>query len=108
REGGGVRMTWRVAQLPAFMDRAWRFWSYVAWNTAGKRELFEQPFHSLFVLRNIRINFGIRPLQVGIGDQSGSAVSRSRDINHVQVMRLHRSVEMHINKVQSRGGSPMT
>src|SRR5215831_17849333 len=107
-EGCAVRMTQRVAQLATFMDRARRFGSYVAWNTAGKRELLEQPFHSLFILRNIRINFAIRPLQVSIGDQSGSTVSRSRDIDHVQVMRLNRSVEMYVNKVQSRRGAPMT
>src|SRR5262249_43497057 len=91
-EGRAVPMTYGVAQLATSMDRARRFGSYVDWNPAGKRELLEQPFHSLFILRNIRINFAIRPLQVSIGDQSGSTVSRSRDIDHVQVMRLNRSV----------------
>src|SRR5262245_18617956 len=90
------------------MDRARRFGSHMAWNPAGKRELLEESFHSFFVLRNIRINLTIRPLQVSIGHQSGSAVSRSRDINHIQVMRPNHPVEMHVNKVQSRRGAPVT
>ena len=60
-----------VAEFAAFVNRTRGFRGDVAGDTAGKRELFEQPFDTLFVFGNVRVIFGISPFEIGVGDQTG-------------------------------------
>ena len=45
-EGGAERVHQRVAELAAFMDRSGRLGRDMARNSAGERELAEQPLHA--------------------------------------------------------------
>ena len=88
-EGGTEGMRQRVAQFAALMDRAGRLWRHVAWNTAGKGELLEQVLHARFAGGNIRIDFAVGSFEIGVSDHGGTAMPRTRDIDHVQVVSLY-------------------
>src|ERR1041385_6651700 len=96
-----------IAQLPAFMNRAGCFGRDMAGNPARKRELFEELLHSRFVLRNVWIDLAVSAFEVGIGDKTGPAMPRTRDIDHAQIVVLDGAVEMNIDEVQPRRGAPM-
>src|SRR5215471_12588252 len=101
-ECGTVCMRQCVSQFAAFMDGAWCFWRNMAGNTSRKRELFEQPFHPCFVRRDVRINLAISAFEVRVGNQSWPSVPRTGDTDHVEIVLLDDSVEMGVDKVQSR------
>src|SRR5207248_1825818 len=63
-----VCMSNGVAQLASFMDRPRRLGGDMAWDASGERELFEQFPQALFGLCNVRIEFAVSALQVGVGD----------------------------------------
>src|SRR6266852_8709311 len=46
-EGSAIRMSNRVYQFAAFMNRAWRFRCDVTGNTSREGELFEKPLQAL-------------------------------------------------------------
>ena len=100
-------MRQRIAQFAALMNRTGRLRRDVTWNAAGKGELFEQPPQPLLVLRDVGIDFAVGAFEVGVGHQPGSAVTRSSDVNHVQVLFLDDAVQMGIDEVQSRRRAPV-
>src|SRR5262249_46709177 len=53
-EGGPISMAERVAEFAALVDAAGRLRRHVAWNATRETELFEQPFHPLSVLADVR------------------------------------------------------
>src|SRR5882762_3269635 len=75
-EGCTKRVRKRVAELAAFMDRSRHVRTCVTWYTTRRRELPEQAAHPLFVLSDRRIEFRIRPFQVGLRDQRRTSVTR--------------------------------
>src|SRR5262249_55198758 len=75
-----------VSEFSALVDRAWRLRSHVARNTTRKRELGEGPLHALLILRDVRVNFGISSLKVGVGYQARPAVSWASDVKHIKVV----------------------
>ena len=89
------------------MNRARRFGSDMAGDAAGKGELRKESFHALFILGNTRVHLAIGALQIDVGDNGRPAVSRARDIDHVQVMFLDGPIQMHINEVQARRRPPV-
>src|SRR6185312_13082340 len=46
---------------PSWMEPG--VWRHMAGDDARKRELFEEPLHPRFVLRNPRVDFAVRPFQ---------------------------------------------
>src|SRR5205085_105183 len=94
-------------QFAAFVDGPGRFRRDVTGNAARKGKLFEQPFHSLLVLRDVRIDFAVGAFQVRVRHQPGSAVSRAGDIDHVQVLLLDDPVEVDVDEIQSRRRAPV-
>ncbi len=72
------------------------------------KENWVNSFHTLLVLRDVRIKFAVGSLQIGVGHQPRSAVSRPGDIEHVEVILLDDPVEMHVDEIQTRRGAPMT
>ena len=78
---GGVKnsaacMGNRIAQFAAFMDGTRRFRCTVAGHAAWEGKLFEQFLHPCFILRNIRIDFTIRSIQIIVGNKEISAMTR--------------------------------
>src|SRR5215468_10125006 len=70
-----------IAELTALVYRTGRLRRHVAWDAAGERELGEQALHALFVARDVRINFTVGSLKVGIRDQAGTAMPGAGDID---------------------------
>ena len=77
-------------------------------DATGKGKLGEQFFHPLFVLRNVWVQLAVGALQIGIGDQARTAMPRTSDIDHVQVMLVDDTVQMDVDEVQPRSGAPVT
>ena len=73
----------------------------------GEGELGEEPLHALFVGCNIRIHLAIGSLEIRIRDQPRASVPWACDVDHVQVMLLDQPVQVDIDEVQPRRGSPM-
>lgn len=74
-----------IAKLAPFMDRARRFWRYMARDSAREGELLEQALHPLGVVGDVGIDFAVRPFEPGIGYQPRSAVARAGDVDHAEV-----------------------
>ena len=98
----------RVAEFSAFVDRARSFGRGVAGNSAGKRKLFEQFLHALFVLRDVGVELGVRAFEIGIRDHARAAVAGASEVDHIQIVLLDQAVEMRVDEVQSRRGSQVS
>src|SRR5215203_6097496 len=79
-----VRVGQRVTKFAAFINGSGSLRGDVAGNAAGKRKLREQFLHAGLVLRNVWIKLAVCSFKVGVSNQSWSAVTRSRDVDHVQ------------------------
>ena len=101
----GVRQ--RIPQLAPFVDRTRRFGGHMTRNAAGKRELFEQPLHPRSVLCDMGIGFRVTPLQIGVGHQTRTTMPRTSDVQDIEVMCLDHTVQMDVDKIQSRSRSPV-
>src|SRR5687768_11880181 len=101
----GVRK--RIAQLPAFVNRAGRLRSGMTGNATRKGKLLGQPLHTSLVPRNMRIAFAITPLQPGICNQRRASMARARYVNHIQIVFFDNAVQMHVNKIETRSSAPM-
>ena len=106
-EHGAESVAEGISQLAAFMDGAGAFGRDMAGNATRKRKLGEQFFKSRFILADMRVYFGVSPFQVGVGDQRGTAMPRASDVDHVQVPGFDHTVEMYINEVLARRGTPV-
>ncbi len=73
-EGCSIGVRQRVAQLATFVHRAGRLRGDVAWNSAGERELLEEPLQARLVLADVGVNLAVGPFQVGVGDQCRPSV----------------------------------
>src|SRR5271169_7127824 len=85
-ENSAERVTQRVAQFPAFVDRSRSRRCYMAGNASGKRELGTELLQSGLVLADVGIDLGVGALEVGVGDQGRAAVARAGDVEHVQAV----------------------
>src|SRR5437870_527733 len=72
--------------------------SGAAWNAAGEAELLEQAAHALLGLRHVRVDLAIRAFEPCIGDEAGSPMARSGDVDHVEVACLDSPAEMNVNE----------
>ncbi len=106
-EGRAVGMRHRIAKLAALVDRARRLRRDVARNAAGERELGEEPLHPLLVLRHVGINLAVGSLEIRVGDQRRTAVTRAGDIDHVEVVLPDQPVEVRVNEVEAWRRAPM-
>src|SRR5579863_10347859 len=95
-------MAERVAQLAAFVNRARRRRRNVAGNSTGKRELLEQLLEPGFVLADVRINLTVAAFEISIAHERRAAVTRTGNVEHVQVILLDDPVQMHVDEVLAR------
>ncbi len=106
RRTEGVRE--HISQLASFVDRAGCRNTDVARHASGSRELAEQPPHPRRILGNLRIDLGVGPLEVDIGQKSGPAVPRAGEVDHACTGLANQPVQMHVDKTQSGRGPPVT
>ena len=102
-----IRVTERVPEFAAFVNRAWRFRRDVTRDSARKRELLEESLHPFFVLGDVRVNLAVGAFEPGIGDDARPAVTGADDVDHVEVALFDHAIEMHVDEVQARGRAPM-
>ncbi len=100
-EGGPERVREHVTELAAFVNGAWRVGAGVAGDAARRRELAEQAPQAGLVTRDVRVDFGVRALQVGIGDHRRPAVPGASHEQHVQVVAHDDAVQVRAQQVQA-------
>ena len=98
-EDSAERVTQRVTQFPAFVDRSRSSRCHMAGNASGKRELGKELLQSGLVLADVGINLGVGALEVGVGDQGRAAMTGAGDVEHVQVVLRDDPVQVHIDEV---------
>src|ERR1019366_9081118 len=101
------RMAERIAQLAAFVDRAWALWRCVAGDSSGKRKLNKELSQPGLILADVGIDLAVSALEVSVAHDGGAAVSRAGDVNHVEVVFFDDPVQVHINEVLSGSGAPV-
>src|SRR5215471_13466050 len=80
----------------------------MAGDSTGEGELLEQFSNPFFILLHVCIKLAIGAFQVGVRDHGRPPVTGAANIDHVQVIFPDETVEMDINKVQSRTCTPMS
>jgi len=106
-EGRAIGVRQRVAELAAFVDRAGSFGRDVRWDAARERELFEKALDTRLVVRDIGVRGRVGAVEEARRDQAGAAVPRADDVHGRLLARLDHAVEVRIEEVESRGGSPV-
>ena len=96
-----------IAQLTAFVDGAGRFRGDMTGNSAGERELGEQSLQARFVLADVGVDLAVRPFEVSVSNQGRPAVPGAGDVKHVQVVELDDPIQVNIEKILARRGSPV-
>src|SRR5271168_3111510 len=77
-------------------------------NPAGKRKLPEELEQTSFVASLVGIDLGIVAFKVTVGQRGRRAVTRARDVHHIQVIFLDQTVQVNPNQRLSRIRPPMT
>src|SRR5690606_36786916 len=71
-------------------------------------KLREQLHHPRFILRHLRVELAVDTLEIGIDHEARDAVSGSGDVDRVQVMIGDSAIQVDVDEVQPRRGSPMS
>ena len=95
-----------VAQLAALVDAAGRFGGGVAADAAGEGELLEEALQPRQVLTLVRVDLGVGPLEVGLGQDRRRPVAGAGDVDRVQVVLLDQPVEVDVGERSGRRRSP--
>src|SRR6266568_5474021 len=90
------------------MDRTGGLGRGMARNAPREAELLEQSLHAPRVLRDMRIDLAVGTFEPGIGNDAGTPMARPSDVHHVKITGPYDPVQVHIDEVQPRRGSPMS
>ena len=96
-----------VAELAPFVDRSRHLGRRVARDAAREGELLEQALQPRLVLRDVRIDLAVGPLEIGVGHDPRAAVAGAGDVDHVEVVRLDQAVQMDPEEIEPRRRPPM-
>jgi hypothetical protein len=91
-----------IAELPALVQRIRDVRTAMAWDAAGRRELPEKESQTVLVRRDLRVNFGIASLQIGVCVQRGATMSGTCNVNDVCVMFFDQAIQVNVNEVLPR------
>src|SRR5882757_2496397 len=97
----------RVAELATLVDRARRLGSDVGRNAAGEGELPKEPLDAVDVLGDVGVGLRIGAVEVGVGDEAGTAVTGARDVDRRLTALLDDPVQMRVDEVEPGRGSPV-
>ncbi len=106
-EGRPVGVRQRVAQFATLVDGAGCLRGDVRRDTAGEGELAEQPAQALGVRSDVGVGLGVGAVEVGVGDQAGTAVAGSGDVDRRLFALCDRPVEVGVEEVQPGSGAPV-
>ncbi len=101
----GVRE--RIAEFAAFVHRSWNFRGHMRGNATWKRELLEQSAHAVGTLIHLRVDLAIAAFEPGICHDTGATVAGADDVAHAKLACLDDAVQMNIDEVQARRGTPV-
>ena len=97
-EGSATGVRKHVAEFASFMDRARRFGRAVTADAAGKGKLLEELPQSLGVFALVGINLRVGSLQVDRTENARSAMPRSGQKDHIEVVFLNQPVQVNVSK----------
>ena len=101
-------MSQRIPKLPTLVNGTRRLRRTVRRHSAREAEALEHPLQTLFILRNFRIDVGIGAVEPVVGDEEVTAMARSGQKDHVEVIPLDHPIAMNEDKVLSRDGAPVS
>src|ERR1035438_3554649 len=107
-KGSAECMNQRVAELTAFVHGVRDVWPAVAGHSARRRKLAEHKPEAIFIVSDLRVNFGVGAFQIRTGIQRRASVPRTGDVDDVRIMLFDQSIQMNVDEVLSRRGSPVT
>src|ERR1022692_1277811 len=102
------RMTQRVSEFAAFMDRTGALRRSMTRNSAGKRELGKQTFQSGLVLTDVRVDFAVGAFQIGAADHRRTAVPGTGYVDHVEIVLVDDPVQMRVDEILARCRAPVS
>ena len=97
-----------AAQLATFVDRARNLWRDMARQATREREALKELFHARFILWAVWISLTEGTLEINVAHKSWASVTRTRNINHVQIKLGNNAVKMGIDEILARRSSPVT
>jgi hypothetical protein len=106
-ERGPIRVREGIAELASLVDRPGRLRRHVARDAAGEAELLEELPHPVGVRADVGVHLAVGPFEVRVRDDSRAAVPRADDVDHVEVVPPDDAVQVHVEQVQARRGSPV-
>src|ERR1700728_2486768 len=75
------RMTHRVSEFAALVNRSRTLRRDMAWNSARKRELSKQPLQAGFILTDVGIDLAVGVFEIGAAHQRRAAVPWAGHVN---------------------------
>ena len=97
-----------IAELAALIDGAGSFGSHMAGDAAREGELLAQLLQAVHILADVGIHLAVGALQIGVGHEEISAVAGAGYQDHVLIILLDDTIQMHIDKVLTGNGSPVS
>ncbi|KAG9954467.1 D-xylulose 5-phosphate/D-fructose 6-phosphate phosphoketolase, partial [Aureobasidium melanogenum] len=82
--------------LSTLVDTARSLWSCVTANASRERELLEEALHAIGILRLVGVNLRVDTLEVTVGNDSRSTVSRTRNKESIKVVLLDQTVHVNV------------
>ena len=77
---------------------------YATWS----RELAEHKTQAVFIVCNFGVNLGVGAFEIGAGIERRASMSRTRDVDDVRIVLFDEPVQMDVDEVLARRGSPVT
>ncbi len=106
-ERGPKGVAERVPKLAAFVDRTGRGGGNMTGDSARERELLEQLLQAGLVLGNVGVDLAPGAFEVDIAHDRRTAVTRTGDVEHVQVVFLDDAIQMDVDEVLARRRAPV-
>ena len=106
-EGRAKGVDERVTEFAALMNRTRRLRGDMAWNAQRPAELAKETLDAVGILLDGRKEFRVGAFQIGIGDNARTAVPGPDDVHHVEVALIDGAIEVHVEKIEAGGRTPM-
>src|SRR5215831_490214 len=90
------------------MDRTGCFWCAMAPHAAWKGKLLKKLPQAFFVLTLVGIDFRVGTFQIHRRQNTWSAVARSGQKDHVQIVLFDKAVQMDVDERQPGTGTPVS
>ena len=96
-----------ITELAALVDGAGSLGGHMAGDAAGEGELLAQLLQAVHIFSDVGIHLAVGTLQIRICHEEIAAVAGTGYQDHILVIFLNDTVQMYINKILPRDGSPV-